>query len=311
MYSGQGSHYYHMGKELFEKNRLFREGMLSADRVYQRLAKESLLDYLYSDKTSKGMPFTQTTYSHPAIFLLECGLTHLLRELDIVPDMVLGTSLGEFAAAVTAGCLDFETALNMVLNQASVLEHCDSGNMIAILADHSLYHTQPYLYNQSELASVNFSSHFVISCSSQNLSSIEAELKSRQLIYQVLPIAQAFHSSYIDKAEIQFKERIQHIHLAQPKIPLLSCVYGKEVATLQPEHFWLAAREMIRFQETINYLENKLTAPVYVDVGPSGTLATFVKYNRSPLSKSKSVELLTPYGRDCETLGKALKELKV
>ena len=64
MFSGQGSHYYQMGKELFEENKTFHDWMLKADHLYHDLTQLSVIDHLYSKENIKAKPFTQTLLTH-------------------------------------------------------------------------------------------------------------------------------------------------------------------------------------------------------------------------------------------------------
>src|SRR5688572_9620134 len=108
MFSGQGSHYYQMGRELFEQQPIFRHWMQLADSIYQELTGLSIIHELYENGHKKSEPFVRTLLTHPAIFSIEYALGQIILEQGIIPDYVLGTSLGEFAAAVFAGVMTFE-----------------------------------------------------------------------------------------------------------------------------------------------------------------------------------------------------------
>src|SRR5436190_1548109 len=103
MFSGQGSQCFHMGRDLFRKNDTFREWMVRLDEIAQRSSGRSVLDTLYSDGKGKGDPFDRTVLTHPAIFMTEYSLAQSLIHAGVHPDMVLGVSLGSFAAAAVAG----------------------------------------------------------------------------------------------------------------------------------------------------------------------------------------------------------------
>jgi bacillaene synthase trans-acting acyltransferase len=169
MYSGQGSQYYQMGRSLFEENNIFRTAMLKADQLYQDMTGSSVLKILYADQNTLGLPFIETLVTHPAIFMIEYALTEVLFSLNIRPNLVLGSSLGEFAAMVTAGVLSFETALTTVIKKAQILQqYCPPGGMMAILHNVELFDTHAWLYENAELAAINFDSHFVIAASPEN-----------------------------------------------------------------------------------------------------------------------------------------------
>jgi trans-AT polyketide synthase/acyltransferase/oxidoreductase domain-containing protein len=130
MFSGQGSHYYQMGKELFEQQPIFQKWMLKLNEMASDTLGESVLDKLYDQTKPKSSLFDQTLYSHPAIFMVEYSLSQMFLEKGIMPDYVLGTSMGEFAAAAVARVMEVEELLVALIKQAQMLEtHCQPGGM--------------------------------------------------------------------------------------------------------------------------------------------------------------------------------------
>src|SRR5260370_1040196 len=117
MFSGQGSQYFQMGRELFEKNDTFRDWMVRLDDMARRLSGRSVIGILYSDLHGKGDPFDRTLLTHPAIFMVEYSLAQSLIHAGVCPDIVLGVSLGSFAAATVAGFIGVEDALTAVMRQ--------------------------------------------------------------------------------------------------------------------------------------------------------------------------------------------------
>jgi len=151
-----------MGRELFKTNDIFHDWMIRLDTIAKGLTGDSVIGTLYSDASRKGDSFDRTLLTHPAIFMVEYSLAQALINAGVLPDMVLGASMGSFAAATVAGFIEVEDALASVVHQAIALEECERGGMIAVLADPALF-AEDFLSHRSELAAVNFSSHFVIS----------------------------------------------------------------------------------------------------------------------------------------------------
>ncbi len=304
MFSGQGSHYFNMGFEMFEPHPTFQKWMLTLNKIASDMLGESVLDKLYDKTKSKSDLFDQTLYSHPAIFMVEYALAQVLLEDGIEPDYVLGTSMGEFASAAVAGVMPVEEVLKAVIKQAQVLEtHCQNGGMTAIVHKSTLFDETPLLFNNSELASVNFHSHFVVSGKPESLKDIENFLQEKNMTYQRLPVSIGFHSALIEPATPSYTDFLSIQTYQQPKIPLISCVYADILTSLQKNYLWEVIRKPILFQQTVQRLEEK-QAYLYLDLGPSGTLANFVKYNLTKHSQSKSFPILTPFGQNLPNLEK-------
>lgn len=304
MFSGQGSHYFKMGLEMFLEHQTFKKWMRDLNEMASDTLGESVLDKLYDKTKSSSDLFDKTLYSHPAIFMVEYALAQVLLEDGIEPDYVLGTSMGEFSSAAVAGVISVEEVLKALIKQAQVLEtHCKKGGMTAIIHNTTLFNEMPRLFNNSELASVNFHSHFVVSGQPESLKDIEKFLQQKNMTYQRLPVSIGFHSALIEPAAPIYTDFLRQKTYQPPKIPFISCAYADILTSLPQNYLWEVIRKPILFQQTVQALENK-QAYVYLDLGPSGTLANFVKYNLTKHSQSKSFPILTPFGQSLQNLEK-------
>lgn len=305
MFSGQGSQYFHMGRALYDCDNTFRLWMTRLDGIAQEVSGKSVIETLYSGERGKSDPFDRTLLTHPAIFMVEYSLAQSLIHAGVCPDIVLGVSLGSFAAAAVAGFIGVEDALTAVIRQAIALEdRCEPGGMTAVLADPALFE-EDFLSGRSELASVNFSSHFVVSARRTELEAIEAALRQRDINYQRLPVSAPFHSQWIDNAKAPFELFMRSIRLKQGRLPLACCDQEAVLSDLSDDYFWNVVRRPIRFRETIARLERQ-GARRYIDVGPAGTLATFLKYGLAARAMSTAHVILTPYGFDQKNLAALL-----
>lgn len=302
LFSGQGSHYYHMGKELFVRHPVFRKWMLKLDTIACEIIGESVLAKLYNEKKRTSEKFNRTLYTHPAIFMVEYALAQVLLECGVEPDFVLGTSMGEFVSAAISGSMDVKGTLTLLLKQAELFEsHCSEGGMLAIIHHSGLYNETPLIYSNSELVSVNFDSHFVVSGNNSKLKIIERFLKEKSIIYQELPVSHGFHSSLIDSAATIYINFLKKYSYRNSQIPLVSGLYGNVVTSLSNDYFWNIAREPIQFPKAIQELEN-IGSHIYLDLGPSGTLANFTKRNLDKSSQSESYAIITPFNQELRNL---------
>ncbi len=311
MYSGQGSQYFHMGKQLFEQNHAFKNWMLKLDEIVQDYLKKSIVNIIYNDEFKKSEMFDRTLYSSPAIFIIEYALTQVLLENNIQPDFVMGSSLGEFSSAAISGAVTVEDGIKAVIKQAQVLEdNCENGGMLAIIHQRELFDMTPLINRNSELASYNFHSHFVISGTFDKLKEIEMYLREKQINSLLLPVSKAFHSSLIDSAFADLSKIIRQQEFLLPQIPVMSCLYSKEITRYPIDYFWDVIRYPTLFQKTIKNLE-KDNNYIYMDLGPSGTLATFAKYNLEGCnSGSETYSILTPFGQDVKNLENITKKFR-
>jgi len=273
--------------------------MICLDDLALRMCGRRVVDAIHS--SGKSEVFDRTLLTHPAIFMIEYALAQCLMHENVKPDLTLGASLGSVAAAVVAGCMGVEQAMATVIEQALAFEKsCQPGAMLAIVADPALYQER-FLHEHSELAGVNFHSHFAVSAPSAKLDAIEAALKQRDIVHQRLAVSFAFHSRWIDDARERIAASMRAISLAKATIPIVCCEQAAALTELPEDFFWRVVRHPIRFKEAVAHLERQ-GPHRYIDLGPSGTLATFVKYGLAAQSRSSAHPILTPYGQDQKNL---------
>lgn len=302
LFSGQGSQYYHMGKELWKSHPTFRNWMLRLDALMAPYTGISVANEIYHPHKGVQDPFDRLLYSHSAIFMVEYALYQVLLEEGIKPDYVLGTSLGEFASAAAVCVLSVEDIVGSVASQAMAIErNCAKGGMIAILDRPDLYYDTPQLYENCELSSINYSSHFVVSGGHEQLGGIIQFLKEKQILHQRLPVSYAFHSSHIKAAEEDFLCLAQGKSYRKSVIPVISSLQGGPAKEVNDRFFWEIVSRPIRFQEAICYLEN-LHECIYVDVGPSGTLANFIKQQDKMKFGPRCFSICTPFNQEFKNL---------
>ena len=121
MFSGQGSQYYQMGKELYEKHPRFKLWMNHCDNIVSPLIETSLIEVLY-EQHKKSEPFDNIVYTNPALLSIEYSLAKILMESGIKPDFFLGYSLGELTAAILSQGISLEQGLQLSVSFAKLLE---------------------------------------------------------------------------------------------------------------------------------------------------------------------------------------------
>lgn len=296
-----------MGRELYERDPGFRAVMRHADQIVHAYCGESILATVFAGDKGRHIALDRLLYSHVAIFMVEYALAKTLIDRGVRADMVLGASLGAFAAATVAGCVDMDTALSAVLEQAITLEaHCQAGCMMAVMGERDRFLSLELLALCEHGAS-NFASHSVVALPESNLAAVEAYLRERGLVFQQLPVRFAFHSRWIDEAGTRYQSFLQRLAMRQLELPFVCCATGETLQTFPPNYFWSVVREPILFQQTIQKLESQESYR-YIDLSPNGSMATFLKYALAVDSKSEVRSILSSFGGDIDRLDKLVSD---
>nr|WP_249157087.1 acyltransferase domain-containing protein [Bradyrhizobium diazoefficiens] len=296
MFPGQGSHYYQMGRELFDGHAAFREQMVEMDKIVVAQLGCSMIDVLYSDDRQKDDLFDRTPLTNAAIFMVEYALAKSLIADHVVPDVLVGASMGMFAAAAIASAIAFEDALVATIKLGLILEErCHKGAMVALLASDKLYEDMEALSKGTELAALNYDSHFVVSTTYDYITTLEPILNGKQIPYGKLPVSHAFHSRWIDDAEQAALQLFSGLRYSPTRTPLVCCAQTQAIRQLTAGDLWSALRRTIRFSATTARLERR-GPHCYIDVGATGTLVTFLRRGQGPSARSRTIPILTPFG---------------
>src|SRR5690606_18849243 len=119
-YSGQGSQYLQMGRDLYDTEPVFRRHLECLDSCIADLCGRPVLPTLYAAERQRFEPFTELLYSSLAIFAVERAATHLLLERGLYPDQVVSVSLGILASLVLGECLSDEQAVYYIREQSAI-----------------------------------------------------------------------------------------------------------------------------------------------------------------------------------------------
>ncbi|MGY4743246.1 ACP S-malonyltransferase [Streptomyces sp. ATMOS53] len=303
MFSGQGSQYHQMGRELYDGNEVFRETLRGYDAAVAEELGESVLDRVFDPARARSEPFTDTRFTNPAIVMTELALARTLRSCGIEPVHLLGCSLGEYAAAVEAGSLDAADCLRLLVRQAEALRRGPRGGMLAVIAGPEALDRAPAL-RSCDIAARNYPGHFVVAGTEADLARAETELLAANVPHQRVPVEYGFHSRLMDHIQDAAAAVFDGVRMAPPRLPWLSCVDGGPVERPDPDHFWRVVRRPIDFERAMAALRARGDF-LYLDLGPSGTLHNFVRNSLPPGTRSRSLPLLNPFGHDPDALARA------
>ncbi len=292
-----------MGAELYTAQPVFRQWMDRLDAVAASGLGQSVVNAMYAPDRAASEPFDDFAVTHLAIFMTEYALARCLEEAGLRPDAVLGASLGEFAAAAAAGALDPEAAVETLARHPALLQKLPAGGMLAVLGDISLYQENAALQSLCDLAAVNSKQHFVLSGGLPEMAEAESQLRQAGAVVQQLPVRYGFHSRLMDALRDDFMQLHAGLPYGAPRMPMYSCASARRIASLDPEHLWRVIRQPIRFQETAAALPDSQNS-IYIDAGPSGTLAAALKMIQ-PSAAPRIYHILTPFGADADNFDNA------
>ena len=147
-------------------------------------------------------PDSDCRFTHPLIYLLHYCLGQTLRDEGIVPDMLLGYSLGELTACALADTISFAEGMNLATKAGHwVADNTPEMGMMTVLASPEIANDYFPLFEETTIACSNYPSHFVLTGASAQLGELADQLRNDEIALEILPIRRGFHSATMDELE--------------------------------------------------------------------------------------------------------------
>lgn len=308
IFSGQGSQYIGMGKELYDN-------IPSCKKIYDK-ANEVLgfdLKELIFNGDKEELNITENT--QPAILTTSIAILQAIKDKGINPDIVAGLSLGEYSALVASEALDFETAVSLVKKRGRFMQEAvpqGIGSMVAVIGlnEDKIKKVLKVASERGivEIANYNTNNQIVIGGESEAVE-LASELLKESGARRVIPlkVSGPFHTSLLNQASIKLKNEFENIHFNTPKIKTITNVTadfienGNEIKNLLINQ----VKSSVRWSETIERMLDE-GIDTFIEIGPLKTLSSFVR----EISKEKKVAVKIFNVEDLKSLNKTLEGME-
>lgn len=284
VFTGQGSHYLNMANALFREFPVFRNTLKACDSAFFSHTKASVLALIYADnEKDSGIEAAQqaeaalkdSANAQAIIFSVEYALAKLWMSFGVEPELVVGHSIGEYAAACIAGVVSFDDAVRMVVARGQAMKSTAMpGKMAGILASQDVVESLISDFDQVWIAAINTPENVTISGDVEQVDAVLALAKKRRVFTEKLDIHHPFHSPLMADSADSLKATLASVTFSSPSIPLLSTQTGSIITSASElgEAYWCQHLcQPVQFHQALKVLAEEETNAL-IEMGGTATL---------------------------------------
>ncbi|MGE5222611.1 MAG: SDR family NAD(P)-dependent oxidoreductase [Omnitrophica WOR_2 bacterium] len=288
LFPGQGSQYLNMGRELATISPEVAKTFETADNRLMKFLGKPLSEFIFisasdPERLQKAeLDLMQTSITQPAVLTLDLAIYHLLAQYGFKPDMVMGHSLGEYAAMAAAGIMPFEDVLEAAAARGSEMAKVkveDTGEMAAVMAPYEeVLETLKSIDGYLQPANINSTRQCVIGGESHAVEEAIRVFQEKGYQANRLLVSHAFHTRIVAPASQPLRQVLNRLHVSSPQIPLVGNVTGDFYPPDPEEIKDLLEKQIASPVQWVKGLKTlyQSGARAFVEVGPKKALKGFV-----------------------------------
>ena len=278
-FSGQGTQFVGMGKELYDFEPVYREVIDACSDSAREWLKSDLREVMFAAANDSNAveKLQQTGFAQPALFITELALARLWQSWGVEPAAMIGHSLGEYVAATLAGVFKREDALRLVCLRGKLMQALPAGAMLSVALGEA--EASRYASDEISLAAVNSPRACVLAGPVSAIDGLATKLERDGVAARRLRTSHAFHSAMMEPMLAKFEAEAAKVPMQAPNMRFVSSVTGQWVTANEATSasYWTQqCRQPVRYQSALACLMDA-GIDLLLEVGPGTTLTTLTQ----------------------------------
>lgn len=310
VFAGQGSQWIGMGQELMAQEPVFRETLEACEEAMQPFVDWSLCAQLSADEDSPEFRLDEINVIQPTLCSIQIALAALWQSWGVLPDAVIGHSMGEIAATYVAGALTLTDAMRVICHRSRLMRRTSGQGAMAVI-ELSMEAAQAALVGYEDSLSVAASNGpftSVLSGDPEALDAVLETLRKQGIFCRLVKVDVASHSPFMEPLREELVAALQEMKPRNATIPIYSATLGTvmEGAACDAVYWGKNLRQPVLFSKMIQQL---LTDhyDVFIEAGPHPILLPSIQ--RGVQHADRDALLLPSLRRDETEMGTLLTSL--
>lgn len=277
-FCGQGPQWFAMGRDLLATEPVFRAAVEQVHLAVQKAAGWDLLAELARDEATTRIH--ETEFTQPALFAVQMGLVALWRAWGVEPDFVIGHSMGEIAAACTAGAVSIDEGARIAVWRGRAVRQAEGlGEMIALpITAATAARAIAGLEEKVGIAAVNAPSSVVLAGDAESLAAVTRQLQAEGIEGRTLEVRYASHSPQMEPLVGWLRDALGTVSQQTPTVPMYSSIKHARVdgAVFDAAHWGDGLRRSVDFAGGVT-AALEVGCRTFVDIAPHPVMASYVR----------------------------------
>ncbi|PIB36292.1 hypothetical protein BFP72_13260 [Reichenbachiella sp. 5M10] len=275
VFTGQGPQWFAMGQELIATEPLFKSTIQNIEGYFSQISGWSLLEEMNKDEENSRV--NDTRIAQPAIMAIQIALVELWKKHGIQPEGVVGHSIGEVAAAYTAGSLTLEQAVQVIFHRSRG-QHAATGKGKMLAVSLTLSAAEEIIKDVKDTVSigaVNGPEMCVLSGDEAPLLQISEKLTEQDIFNKFLRVTVPFHSHHMEPLKDELIHSLRQLKPAKASLDLYSTVTGQKGDGLHlvSEYWYDNVRKPVYFANALSKMVED-GYDLFIEIGPHPALSS-------------------------------------